>query len=289
MKYRIKHITEYQYADRVSNCYNLAHLIPRSTKRQTRIKASISVSPTTGYHSRRQDYFGNEAYHFEIQRPHDKLIITSISEVITEAQESRHDLDFGVSCAEAHRVLKESKLPDVIMAREFMLNSPMAKTMQALADYARPSFSDNRPLLSSVSELTERIFSEFKYSPQATTVATPLSEVLEKKHGVCQDFTHLFCAIARQNGIPARYVSGYLHQGNGYFGDSQMHAWAEVFIPNIGWVGFDPTNNIMANTNHIKVSHGKDYNDCSPLRGVVYTTGRNETTHSVNVSSQQQQ
>ena len=280
MKYRIKHITEYQYADRVSNCYNLAHLIPRSTKRQTRIKASISVSPTTGYHSRRQDYFGNEAYHFEIQRPHDKLIITSISEVITEAQESRHDLDFGVSCAEAHRVLKESKLPDVIMAREFMLNSPMAKTMQALADYARPSFSDNRPLLSSVSELTERIFSEFKYSPQATTVATPLSEVLEKKHGVCQDFAHLQIACIRAMGFPAKYVSGYIETTpppgqEKLVGTDASHAWMSVYSPSEGWFEFDPTNNCQAGEKHIITAWGRDYYDVTPLKGVIYGGGEN--------------
>ena len=122
-----------------------------------------------------------------------------------------------------------------------------------------------------------------------TDVNTELSIVLDKKQGVCQDFTHLFCSLARLNGIPARYVSGYLHQGNGYFGDSQMHAWAEVHIPNVGWIGFDPTNGLMANTDHIKVAHGKDYNDCSPLRGIVYSTGKNETSHSVQVSSQQQQ
>jgi transglutaminase-like putative cysteine protease len=122
-----------------------------------------------------------------------------------------------------------------------------------------------------------------------TNVETTLSEVIINKRGVCQDFTHLFCALARQNGIPARYVSGYLHQGNGYFGDSQMHAWAEAYVPQIGWLGFDPTNNLIANANHIKVAHGRDYSDCSPLKGVLFTTGKNKTSHSVHVSSQQQQ
>ncbi len=150
-------------------------------------------------------------------------------------------------------------------------------------------FDHQKSIFENIQGLNHWTFIHVYFKTGVTDVETTLDEIIAKRHGVCQDFTHLFCAIARQNGIPARYVSGYLHQGNGYFGDSQMHAWAEVFIPNIGWVGFDPTNNIMANTNHIKVSHGKDYNDCSPLRGVVYTTGRNETTHSVNVSSQQQQ
>jgi transglutaminase-like putative cysteine protease len=93
--------------------------------------------------------------------------------------------------------------------------------------------------------------------------------------------------MARQNGIPTRYVSGYLNQEHGLLGDSQMHAWAEAYIPFVGWKGFDPTNNILANTNHIKVCHGKDYNDCSPLRGVIYSNGQNVTSHTVLVQSQQ--
>ncbi len=120
-----------------------------------------------------------------------------------------------------------------------------------------------------------------------TNVETLLDDVIENRHGVCQDFSHLFIAIARLNKIPARYVSGFLHQGSGYFGDSQMHAWVEAYIPNIGWIGFDPTNNLLVNHNHIKVSHGRDYKDCAPLKGIVYSQGNNETKHSVEVSHQQ--
>lgn len=120
-----------------------------------------------------------------------------------------------------------------------------------------------------------------------TDVNTQLDEIIEKRHGVCQDFSHLFIAIAKQNNIPARYVSGYLHQGDGFFGDSQMHAWVEAYVPNLGWIGFDPTNNLLANHNHIKVSHGRDYNDCPPIKGVIYSSGSNETKYSVEVTYQQ--
>lgn len=135
--------------------------------------------------------------------------------------------------------------------------------------------------------LNEWVYIQIYFKTGVTHIGTLLDEIIEKRHGVCQDFSHLFIAIARQNGIPTRYVSGYLHQGDGFFGDSQMHAWVEAFIPNVGWVGYDPTNNIMANHNHIKVCHGKDYNDCSPLKGIVYTSGRNETKYSVEVTYQQ--
>jgi transglutaminase-like putative cysteine protease len=150
------------------------------------------------------------------------------------------------------------------------------------------AFDKNLSLFENLRALNEWTYTHVYFKTDVTDVTTLLHEIIEKRHGVCQDFSHLFCALARQNGIPTRYVSGYLHQGNGFFGDSQMHAWAEAYIPKIGWIGFDPTNNLLANTNHIKIAHGKDYTDCSPLKGVVYTTGRNETSHTVQVSSQQQ-
>lgn len=148
-------------------------------------------------------------------------------------------------------------------------------------------FDTSKSIFDNLQNLNHWVFIHIYFKTGVTNVNTLLEEVITKRHGVCQDFSHLFCAIARENGIPTRYVSGYLHQGHGYFGDSQMHAWVEAFIPNVGWMGFDPTNNILANSDHIKVAHGKDYNDCSPLKGIVYATGKNETKHSVAVMAQQ--
>ncbi|MBO0593077.1 transglutaminase family protein [Cellulophaga sp. E16_2] len=150
------------------------------------------------------------------------------------------------------------------------------------------SFDVAKSIFENVQDLNSFTYEHLYFKVNVTNVETTLNNIIMNRHGVCQDFTHLFCAIARANKVPARYVSGYLHQGNGYFGDSQMHAWAEVYILNIGWVGFDPTNNLLVGTNHIKVCHGKDYQDCSPLKGIVYTQGQNRTHYSVQVSSQQQ-
>ncbi|MGB3776490.1 MAG: transglutaminase family protein [Leeuwenhoekiella sp.] len=147
------------------------------------------------------------------------------------------------------------------------------------------NFDKSLSLFENLEALNNWIFKSFTFKPQVTQINTDLSEIIEHKHGVCQDFTHLFCALARLNGIPTRYVSGYLHQGIGYLGDSQMHAWAESFVPGTGWIGFDPTNNLLAAENHIKVAHGKDYTDCPPIKGVVYTKGGNTTTYSVKVTS----
>lgn len=149
------------------------------------------------------------------------------------------------------------------------------------------AFDPTQSIFDNLQKLNLWVYRFIEFKPGATHVDTLLEEIIERPQGVCQDFTHLFCALARINRIPARYVSGYLHQGNGYFGDSQMHAWAEAYVPQIGWMGFDPANNLLANDNHIKVAHGKDFNDCSPLKGVVYSHGANKTSHTVEVHSQQ--
>lgn len=136
-------------------------------------------------------------------------------------------------------------------------------------------------------ELNAWVYKSLHYREGVTNVNTTLDQVLKRQEGVCQDFTHLFISIARLHGIPARYVSGYLHQGMGYFGDAQMHAWAEAFVPGIGWKGFDPTNNLLAASDHIKVAHGRDYDDCAPLKGVLIGAGENTTHYQVQVASQQ--
>ncbi len=150
------------------------------------------------------------------------------------------------------------------------------------------SFDQSISIFENLKFLNSWVFEHLYFQSGVTDVYTDLEQIIENRHGVCQDFTHLFCAICREHGIPVRYVSGYLHQGNGYFGDSQMHAWAEAHLPETGWVGFDPTNNILASSNHIKVAHGKDYQDCAPIKGVVYGTGTNKTNHSVEVYASQQ-
>jgi len=164
------------------------------------------------------------------------------------------------------------------------------KLTQLLADHkSLHTFDPDKSIFENLTALNQWTYEHLFFKTGVTDVNTSLDEIIENRHGVCQDFTHLFCALAKHHGVPARYVSGYLHQGHGFFGDSQMHAWAEAYIPKVGWIGFDPTNNILANQNHIKVCHGKDYTDCAPLKGVVYTVGKNETEYTVQVKAAQQQ
>lgn len=279
MRYRIKHITEYEYAGHVSHCYNLAHLIPRTSMRQQRIKSRVSVSPTVAATSKREDYFGNLAYHFEIQRPHKKLIITATSEVNTEPQGSTPELDFGVTCAEALLQLMQSNKPELLFAKEFQLDSPMIQVSEDIRRYASESFEFDRPVLSCVMDLTRRIYEDFTYCPESTTVATPLNEVLENRKGVCQDFAHLQIACLRAMGYPAKYVSGYIETlpppgQEKLVGTDASHAWISVYSPNEGWFEFDPTNNCLAGEQHIITAWGRDYFDVTPLKGIIYGGGQ---------------
>jgi transglutaminase-like putative cysteine protease len=138
-------------------------------------------------------------------------------------------------------------------------------------------------------ELTTHIYQLLTYEKDVTDVKTSAADVLLLKKGVCQDYTHLFLAMARSNGLACRYVSGYLDQGTSYTGTAGMHAWAEVYIPGMGWTGFDPTNNCRVTMQYIKVAHGRDYNDCCPIKGVLMAAGENKTYHQVQVNQQQQQ
>lgn len=280
MRYHIKHVTEYQYSARVSHCYNLAHMIPRSSLRQQCLSSHVRMSPFAAHSARREDYFGNQAFHFEIQRPHKQLVITATSEVETGPQHSSVHLDFGLTCAEARELLQQSNQPETLLAREYLLDSPMIKASDQLREYAEHSFENDRPLLSAVMELTQRIYEEFTYSPLSTTVATPLTEVMATRKGVCQDFAHLQIGCLRSLGFPAKYVSGYLETlpppgEEKLVGADATHAWVSVYSPSEGWFEFDPTNNCLASEQHIITAWGRDFYDVTPLKGVIYGGGEN--------------
>ena len=278
MRYRVRHITHYKYAARVSHCYNLANVIPRDTGRQRCLKNRITVTPTPSVTHKRTDYFGNKTYHFEIQRPHTELVITADSEVEINDRDLEMNLDLGETYGHALQAMTGTGNRALIDAREFLLNSPMIECSDALADYARPSFRPERTLRSCVHDLTTRIFTDFSYDPGFTTIATPLADVLAHKRGVCQDFAHLQVGCLRSLGIPAKYVSGYIETlpepgKQKLVGADSTHAWVAYFCPEEGWVEFDPTNNTMAGTQHIVTAFGRDYLDVTPVKGVIFGGG----------------
>ncbi|MEZ5572129.1 MAG: transglutaminase family protein [Halioglobus sp.] len=278
-RYRIRHITRYKYAERVTRCYNLAHVVPRNTHRQRCIKTTVSVSPTPARSQKRSNYFDNIAYHFEIQKAHTELEIKAESEVQVEDRNQDLNLDLGTTYHHAQDFLRSTLNPDTIDARQYLLGSTMIEISAALADYAQPSFAPDRSLKSCVSDLTSRIFHDFAYDPNSTTVATPLADVLAQRRGVCQDFAHLQIGCLRAMGVPARYVSGYIETlpkpgEKKLVGSDATHAWIAYYCPDEGWLEFDPTNNTQANSQHIVTAFGRDYFDVTPVRGVIFGGGR---------------
>jgi transglutaminase-like putative cysteine protease len=294
MIYLIRHKTHYEYEKPVTLCYNQAYLLPRDTHYQTCISSVIHITPTQTSGERRTDYFGNQAYYFSIEQPHSELIVDVQSEVRVHkskyAQAQELSLDFGIHCGSALLQLQQNTDLSVLQAREYILDSPMVRASAALREYARPSFKNDRPLLSAVRELTHRIFEEFTYDPASTNIATPLAEVLRKRRGVCQDFAHLAIGCLRSLGFPARYISGYLETlpppgQEKLVGSDASHAWFAAFIPGEGWFEFDPTNDNMPAEHHITTAWGRDYGDVSPIKGVFFDGGKEQKlTVSVDVN-----
>ncbi|ODS23786.1 transglutaminase [Candidatus Endobugula sertula] len=281
MKYRIRHITHYDYDQVVNACYNRAHLLPRETAFQSTSVPQVIIFPIPSTGSRRVDYFGNREYHFAIHEPHKELSI----EVITDVNLSGTRIDpvgqlqYGNTCQQVKELLNSQYLDvETLYAREFLLDSPMIKSTDNLLAYAEECFSDSKPLLSAVRDLTNKIYTTFEYDPSFTTIMTPLDEVLKYKRGVCQDFAHLAIGCLRALGYPARYISGYLETlpppgEKKLVGVDASHAWFSVYSPGEGWFEFDPTNDTIPVGQHIVTAWGRDYSDVSPLRGVILGGG----------------
>ena len=191
--------------------------------------------------------------------------------------------------------LSPSEEYDILHSDDFQIDNQLFLTstsltqLPSLLDLAFPIYSNTVSLFDYLLELKGFIYNHLEYSPESTDVNTLLDEVLKMRRGVCQDFAHLFISVCRRNKIPARYVTGYLNQGEGFVGASQLHAWVEVLIPELDWVGFDATNNLLADYHYIKIAHGTDYQDCSPIVGVLETSGKQNSKHLVIVTSNQQQ
>jgi transglutaminase-like putative cysteine protease len=284
MKYRVTHRTLYAYSQPVVLCHNEARLQPRSTARQVCQSSQVTIAPDAAAHAEREDSFGNRVLYFAIQNAHDQLDVTATSEVevappppvVHEDSPPWDALDQG---------LADDGAVEMRAARQFALDSPCAAAAPEAAAYARPSFPPGRPILAAVRDLSRRIHRDFRFDPESTTVATPVADVLAQRHGVCQDFTHLAIACLRSLGLSGRYVSGYLETqappGQPRLrGADASHAWFAVYVPRLGWVDFDPTNDCLPADRYITTAWGRDYADVTPLKGVIFGGG----THTLEVA-----
>ena len=288
MRYRIIHSTELEYESNVGLCYNEARLFPRELPWQKVLSSELKVEPHPASYSERRDYFGNRTAFFIIQTPHEQqeVTVTSVVETFSQGGLAGEQMAWE----EVRALLGENRGSDLMIAKEFTLDSPKIVHDLGLVDYAAPSFTPGRPLLEAVQDLMQRIYHEFTYDPEFSTIATPLRDVLKHRSGVCQDFAHLAIGCLRSHGLAARYVSGYIETqpppgAEKLVGADASHAWFSVFLPGVGWFDFDPTNNTMPAERHITVAWGRDFSDVTPLKGVAYGGGEHELKVSVDVEA----
>ncbi len=288
MIYNLTHRTVYEYSEPVTVSHHAARMKPRPLPTQQRDEFQLHISPEPTLRKLRTDYFGNRVSFFSIQVIHSRLEITARSRVSVSATKPPVPA-LAPPWEDVVAMFSDPVSPHVVEPYQFAFDSPLLQASPALADYARESFKPGTPLLVGALDLNRRIFSDFKYDPVATTVATPLEEVIENRRGVCQDFSHLAIASLRSLGLPARYVSGYLRThaapgGGKLVGADASHAWFSLFCPSVGWVDFDPTNNLMPAEEHITVAYGRDFGDVSPLSGILTGGGSHEVKVAVDVS-----
>jgi transglutaminase-like putative cysteine protease len=279
--YTIKYSSENSYENLVYEAFWQFMVIPETNESQELISSNFKTSLDARIEK------SINGFGFQIVRIHRKTTFDTIK-FFAEFKLIKKEInpfDFlpSINVYEDYKTIEE--LVFKVENESYLTSTTLTKLSKKHQNIYE--FDKNSSISENLIALNNWVYIHIYFKTDVTHIGSLLDDIIENRHGVCQDFSHLFIAIARQNGIPTRYVSGYLHQGDGFFGDSQMHAWVESFLPNVGWIGFDPTNNLLANHNHIKVSHGKDYNDCAPIKGIVYSSGKNETKYSVEVSYQQ--
>lgn len=290
MKYAITHTTGYKYSEPASLSQNELFLYPRSTSNQSVLHNSLTILPEPQYQHRRMDFFGNTVDVFMVQHPHDELVVTANSIVQTTVQ-AIPDKSATAPWEEVAKRLTSHVQQADFGAFPFLFASPLITVGPQTLPYARESFTPGRPVLEAALDLMQRIYSEFTYDKTASTIDTTVAQILESKKGVCQDFAHFAISCLRSLGLAARYVSGYLETiptpgKPKLIGSDASHAWVSIFIPDFGWIDFDPTNNLVIGESHITLAWGRDYGDVAPVKGVVMGGGTHRLTVSVNVAAQ---
>ena len=286
MQYRVSHTTTYRYAEPVSVCHNELHLTPRDRPGQSLLRSQLLVEPPPSTLQRDVDYFGNAVTFLTLQEPHVELKITAMSHVqVTVPTGILLPTPAWETVAER---LRSKRTGDSLAAFELSLESPLVRIDAEVQRFAAASFPEGRALLDGVRDLVHRIHADFAYDPEATCVSTPVAEVLKERRGVCQDFAHLAIACLRSIGLAARYVSGYIETvpppgKERLLGADASHAWLAVWVPEHGWVDFDPTNDVVPDGSHVTLAWGRDYGDVPPVKGVVLGGGEHTMDVAVDV------
>jgi transglutaminase-like putative cysteine protease len=292
----VSHRTSYTYTEPVLQSQHLIHLVPRQGLcrqgvRQTVLRHSLLVDPAPSENAARTDYFGNETSILTIEGEHSELVIHARSTVEVEAAPAPDVGRSGAWERAAATALTADGEYDIAVL-QFASASRHTRPLREAIAYARPSFAAGRPILEAAFELTRRIHADFIFDATATDIATPVSHLFRARRGVCQDFAHLALTCLRSLSLPARYVSGYLLTlpppgMEKRKGADASHAWISVWAGDFGWVDFDPTNGLMPAGEHVTLAYGRDYDDVSPIGGVLLGGGDQRMRVAVDVTPAQ--
>lgn len=273
-KYRIKHITRYTYPALVIDSANQIMLFPINDEQQEvkKHKLIISQQPSVEVFT---DYFGNQAGFFSVIKPHNELTIQSDLEVIIhEVPVPEDKVPPSKQWENLETIKEQNPYMDFLTQKNFDAFIEVSATVAAMINESTSPFA----IAQTISDF---IYNNFEYKKGITSVETKVDEIWELKAGVCQDFAHILLVMLRMIGIPARYVSGYICPKNHELrGEGATHAWVEAYIPFHGWIGLDPTNNCIVNDRHVRLAIGRNFSDCTPVKG----TYKGSSEHKLEVS-----
>lgn len=288
-QYTVVHETRHRYQRLVTLSQQSLHMTPRTFKFQGVMSHSIEVDPEPQDWSFRVDYFGNITRSMTLSTPHKELQVRARSTVTVQAR-----LNVEQIAGSMPWELMRNRLLNVAGAKSldpyrYLYESPHITRSIELQQYAATSFTPGRPLLEAAHDLTERIYHDFDFDDKATTISTPLADVLKGRQGVCQDFAHLMIGCLRTLGLASRYVSGYIlttpPPGQPRMvGADASHAWVSVYCEGFDWVDFDPTNRRLVQEEHITLAWGRDFSDVTPMRGMVLGGGEQDQIVRVTVA-----
>jgi transglutaminase-like putative cysteine protease len=284
MHYTIRHVTRFTYETPISEGVMETRMQPRSEGAQRCLHFGLSTVPAARV-LMYQDHEGNAVHHFNIPAKHARLTVTAEALVECNKPAALPDALDTSSWSALDAMTSTGKFWDLVNPSAF------ASTSVLLEDFAREIAVERKSdPLTTLRWLTDEMYKQFEYSPQSTSVDSPIDDALQSRQGVCQDFAHVMIALVRRLGMPCRYVSGYLFSDAGSTDrspDGATHAWIEALLPELGWVGFDPTNNLLAGERHVRVAVGRDYADVPPTRGVYkgLSAVKNELAVAVRVGS----
>jgi len=279
--YSVRHTTTFRYEPAVRESVMEVRLQPRSDGEQRCLNFGLQIEPAANVMQYR-DFSGNTVHHFDIAGSHSQLNVTAQSLVEVQPLSAPRASDCG-DWADLDAQVAGGDFWEMLLPSHFVHPSEMLDAL------ARELGCERRGVpLGLLTEVNEAIYKMFAYVPNSTQVDSPIDEALVERRGVCQDFAHIMLALVRRMKIPCRYVSGYMFHRDEVTKDRSLegasHAWIEVLMPRLGWVAFDPTNNLVGGDRHIRVAIGRDYADVPPTRGVYKGEAQSELSVSVTVS-----